>query len=109
MASNFKLPFFKIPKHQKFNYKPRFYDAEREDLEKRVQRAKNSQGESLDAVKSRISSKLRSGGYADSSVRRKYQRRSSLITFGIIIVLLALACYIIIYYLPDFIKAIEQG
>ncbi|TVR78475.1 MAG: hypothetical protein EA412_08545 [Chitinophagaceae bacterium] len=32
--------FFKIPEHNRFNYDPRYYDPEKEDLEKRVRLAK---------------------------------------------------------------------
>jgi len=110
MAFNFKIPFIKVPKHQRFNYKPMHYDAAKEDLEKRFIRAESEQGDSIDAVKSRISSKLRTGGFLqDAQLKRKYQRKSSLITFGIVVILLILACLIIVFYLPEFIQKIEQG
>jgi hypothetical protein len=31
--------FFKIQKHKDFSYKPRYYDADREELNKRIKRA----------------------------------------------------------------------
>jgi hypothetical protein len=46
-----KITFFKIPKHRVFNYKPRYYDAEKEELNERVRKIedeikqKNSGGE----------------------------------------------------------------
>lgn len=33
-----KITFFKIPKHRVFNYKPVYYDAEKEELDERVRK-----------------------------------------------------------------------
>ncbi|MDR1984668.1 MAG: hypothetical protein LBQ28_07585 [Prevotellaceae bacterium] len=33
-----KITFFKIPKHRVFNYKPRYYDADKEELNERVRK-----------------------------------------------------------------------
>ena len=40
-----KLPsFFKTSRHRQFDFKTRYYDAQKEDLDKRVKSAKNGKG-----------------------------------------------------------------
>ncbi|MDR3226144.1 MAG: hypothetical protein LBT56_00535 [Prevotellaceae bacterium] len=37
-----KITFFKIPKHRVFEYKPRYYDANKEELDERVRKIEES-------------------------------------------------------------------
>ncbi|MDR1552993.1 MAG: hypothetical protein LBS69_05970 [Prevotellaceae bacterium] len=38
-----KITFFKIPKHRVFNYKPRYYDADKEELNERIRKIDESE------------------------------------------------------------------
>jgi hypothetical protein len=72
--------FFKTPKHQRFEYKARFYDAEKEELRARVQRAKPDEEYSAEEAKRRISTSFRSktSGYkVDRSFRSKQVKNSN--------------------------------
>ncbi|CAG0907556.1 unnamed protein product, partial [Cyprideis torosa] len=54
--------FFKVPRHRQFDYKPRFYDPDKEELEARLRRAKPLDDSDPEAVKARISGSFRRGG-----------------------------------------------
>ena len=57
------LNFFKTPKHQRYNYRPRYWDPKKEELEDRMQKYKGKEGKNdVDAVKSRLSRGFRKGG-----------------------------------------------
>ncbi len=95
--------FFRIPRHQKFNYIPRYYDPEKEAIKERVDQAMKQQDNSAEAMKSRISSGLRRGHGGDHGLRGRYVFRSNLTVVGIIIVLMILSYY----YLPLLISVLE--
>ncbi|MDR2292219.1 MAG: hypothetical protein LBE11_01935 [Prevotellaceae bacterium] len=38
-----KITFFKIPKHRVFNYKPRYYDADKEELNERIRKIEENE------------------------------------------------------------------
>ncbi len=52
--------FFKVPQHRRFNFVPRYYDADREEFEQRVAQAKreveqqNSNGEFVSNIKGKF-------------------------------------------------------
>jgi hypothetical protein len=93
--------FFKTPRHQKFEYKPRYWNPEKEDVEERVKLAKR---ESTDAsaMKSRISHGLRRGYNSGSRNNSKASRKSTLRLFVIIGILLLFTYYFLVVYLPRF-------
>lgn len=39
-----KITFFKLPRHSVFDYQPRYYNAEKEEFEARIARAKQEAG-----------------------------------------------------------------
>lgn len=97
------LRFFKVPRHQKFNYKTRFYDPRKEELEERLKRADGVKNGDTEAMKARISEGFRGGGYhkVDTRFRARQVRRSNMVLIGVIAVLLLLAYLIFNIYLPD--------
>ncbi len=95
-----RLPsLFKSPSHQRFDYKPRFWDEKKEELEKRIQEAEARRDGDVDAVKSSISKTFKRGGVsrnymADRNYRVQQTRRSNMRLVLIIMVLL-LAFYLL--------------
>jgi len=61
---------FKTPKHQKYKYIPRFYDPDKEDLERRLEKAKKMRTDDPEGMKMRISSGLRRGNVKDGTTRK---------------------------------------
>ena len=74
----FRLSFFKTPKHRVFNYQPLYYDAQKEDLDKRVARALAELEEKERAQRIAAGEDPRTReerlAYPGSSIRGSYQK-----------------------------------
>ncbi len=93
--------FFKQPRHQRFEYLPRHYDPDREELERKKKMYGNEKAEE-EEVKSRISSGFRSrSSYARSNAYYKQVRRASYLRLIILAVLILLIFMYIQVYLPE--------
>jgi len=84
-----ELPkFFRTYKHRQFNYIPRFYDQQKEELKERIRRIEN---ESKKAEKGEYDRSIIRGSFRHSSAyRAKANRASALRTLLIIFILAAL-------------------
>jgi hypothetical protein len=93
------IKFFHTPKNKQFKFKPRYYDEQKEELDKRVEQIKKEMGISDDNDdKKPYVSTIRRGemrGYLKKNVERK--RKS---TIRLVIILLVL--FAIVYYLLYF-------
>ncbi len=101
--------FIKLPKHQQYQYKPRFWDPEKEKLNERLQKIEDLKGGGKDGMKARITSGLKRGYLADSRLRNKALTRSNLLLLAIVIGLLALCYTFLTVYLPEIVEQIEGG
>lgn len=101
------LRFFRVPKHQRYEYKPRYWDPRKEELQERLEQVKQIQGEGTEAMKARISSGLKRGYRGDQRLRKQRAMRSNLILVGVVVVLLLLAYVMLTIYLPGLVEAIE--
>ena len=100
-----KLPrIIRVPKHHKFSYTPRHYDAKKEDLERRVEIAKGSQEDTPEARKARIKSQLRRGRNSNPRLRKQLVFKSNMMILGIIVVLVVGLFIMINVYLPEIMK-----
>ena len=73
----FSSGFGKRPKHRKFDYTPRYYDPEKEALEKTINQYKGDRSDES-KMKDRISSGLRNRYAGDEQYRKKHVKRSNL-------------------------------
>ncbi|MEL6718007.1 MAG: hypothetical protein AAFO82_01115 [Bacteroidota bacterium] len=89
--------FFKTPNPQRFDYKPRFYDPEKEELMERVRNAEQQEEYDAESVKSRISGGFRrkTGGYATDRQFRSQQVKRSNFRLLIIVAFLFLMGYVL--------------
>ncbi|MEM1326287.1 MAG: hypothetical protein AAGI23_10055 [Bacteroidota bacterium] len=104
------LRFFRTPKPQRFEYKARFYDPEKEELRARVQRAEKEEDYSAEEVKRRISSSFRSktSGYkVDRNFRSKQVKNSNRRLFMIIAFLIIAGYLLVKFNLSSFTSMIE--
>lgn len=98
---SFKFTMFKTPKHSQFDYRPRYWDPEKEEREERRRQLEMIKDSSVDGTKARITSGFRRGYTSNSSYRRRQVMRSNLVLIGIIFALLFF-CYIFLtQYLPQ--------
>lgn len=99
---------FKGPKPQRFDYKPRYYDPRKENLEERVKRIQSINSDDPEDVKSRISAGLKRGySIGDASIRKKAMFRSNMMLLVIIGVLIVLSYGFLTLYLPVLLKLVE--
>ena len=96
---------FKTPKHQKFDYKPRYWDPAKEDLDNRI---KQAQGADTEAMKARISRGFRRGSTAGYAEKRAIERRRSNKILLITVIVLVFLCYLFLtVYLPEIVEMVE--
>lgn len=102
--------FFKKTKHQRFEYRPRYWDPDREDLEQRIKTAQGTaDNSSPEAVKQRISNNLRRSYKSSSISQRSSSKRSSFMLLAIIGALAMLAYYFLTVYLPVLERMLGTG
>ncbi|MBI9055386.1 MAG: hypothetical protein JEY96_16305 [Bacteroidales bacterium] len=92
------IRFFHTPKNKKFNFSPRYYDEQKEELEKRVEQIKKEMGVSDDDPNKPYVSSIRKGqmrGYLKKTSKQKRQSTGRLI---IILLVLALTAYFLLYF-----------
>ena len=103
---------FRAPKPQRYNYIPRFYDPDKEDLDNRLKQIEDRKKHTdVESVKSRLESGFmrRSGGYAPDAGRMRSgsTKRSNMRLILVLAVLIVLAYYFLSVYLPDIVEALE--
>ena len=98
--------FFRTPKHQRFEYKPRFYDPQKEKLEQIIKQAKGEGVSDTDLAKSRISSAFKRRTKSHASTKEA-MRKSNILLLAIIVILFGLTYVLLTVYLPEFINLFE--
>ncbi len=101
--------FTKVPKPRSFDYKPRFYDPEKEELENRFSRAERIRRGGVEGAKTRLKGSFRRNFSAESAGRREQMRRSNYRLFMIIAVLLLLTYFLLNSNLPGLMKWLGSG
>ncbi|MFZ2900530.1 MAG: hypothetical protein WA004_17995 [Saprospiraceae bacterium] len=103
------MRFFKTPGHLRYEYKPRFWDPEKEELKERIDRAAGEQKGDADSMKTRISehfARRYTRGSAGSDYRRAQEKQSNFRLLIILAIILLLG-YFFLIALPDFIQYFE--
>ena len=89
------IRFLHTPKNKQFKFKPRYYDEQKEDLEKRVGQIKQEMGAADDEP---YVSGIRKGqmrGYFKKNIE---QKRKSTMRLIIILAILVAAVYFLLYF-----------
>lgn len=101
------LSFFRLPSHNVFDYKPRFYDPEKEERREKLNELRKSLGkeplgEDTGAYKP---GSLIKGSFRPKIKRRAYRNRNSIIRLIVITVFLfMIACLILVADLTPLVK-----
>jgi cytochrome c-type biogenesis protein CcmH/NrfG len=98
--------FFKKLRHQRFEYIPRYWDPEKEELESRVKAAQGLGDNDPEAVKRRISNNLRRNYKSRSKSAHASSKKSTIMLLVIIGALVVLSYYFLTVYLPVIEKSI---
>jgi len=94
--------FFRTPKPMRFEYKPKYWDPEKAELEKFKARLESGQSGDVEGAKTRISEAFARGGNKKlfAAERRKKSRQSNFIRFAIILLMALMAYLALTVYLP---------
>jgi hypothetical protein len=101
------LNFGKKIKHRRFDYIPRYYDPDKEELESRLRRYKRTEGSDAELSKARIRGGFRRKYSNANEYARQSRRRSNMVLLATIILLLLLSYIFISEYLPKIIATFE--
>jgi len=99
--------FFKTPGNQKFDYIPRYYDANKEDLQKRLKVSRQAKDGDPDAIKSRISSGFRRKQKSYASTKKAAGIRRNMFLLAIIVALIFVSYLLLTVYLPRIVDLLE--
>jgi hypothetical protein len=102
------LKFSKLPRNQKFDYKPRYYDARKEELEERLKKIEESKSGDVEGIKNRIAGGFKRRYEVEGSGRRNQVFRSNLTLLGIIVSLAFITYKMLVVYLPRFVEMLES-
>jgi len=99
------LNFMRTPRHQRFDYKPRYFDADKNELEERLAKYKKNTDKTASAKRgiSRGFARKSSGGYRGG----KAHSRSNVRLIVILFILIALTYYFLVNYSPQIIEILE--
>lgn len=98
----------RVPKHKQFNYKTRYYSAEKEKLAKRMEMLTKAKAGDKEAIKERMVSRMRKGYIDTSKTRSQALLKSNLLLFGLIVGLSVFAFLFIHRYLPTLVDAMYR-
>jgi hypothetical protein len=102
------INFFRTPKHQRYDYKPRYWNQKKEELNERLQRIEKMKDGDPEEMKTRLAGSFRRGGYVkDGNFRRNQVRRSNLILLSIVVALILFSYVFLSVYLPKIVEALE--
>lgn len=106
------MGFGKRPKHRSFDYTPRYYDPDKEDLKRRMAPYLDDKDKTSidpDAVKARLkgSFKRQIGTKYESDMYKRSLRRSNRIVMIVAVGLIALSLFFLLEYLPSFLEAFD--
>ena len=100
------LNFGKRIKNRSFDYIPRYYDQDKEELEKRLKRYKPTEG-STELAKERIKGGFRRKYQVKDEYTSKTQKRSNRILLITLVVLLFVTYIFLTEYLPKIIATFD--
>ncbi len=99
--------FFKTPRHQRFEYKPRFYDPQKEKVEQILKNARGEGSSDTELAKTRIANAFKRRSKSHISTKQA-MRKSNFLLFAIIVILFGVTYILLTVYLPDFIDLFED-
>ena len=100
------LNFGKRFKNRSFEFIPRYYDQEKQELEKRLRRYKSSDGDT-ELAKERIKGGFRKKYRVKDDYTSASQKRSNRILFATLIVLVIITYIFLTEYLPKIIATFD--
>lgn len=102
--------FGKRTRHRKFDYVPRFYDPQKEELEERLRQYKtepDAKSNDTELVKQRIRGGFKRNSRASSEAAKIANKKSNMRLLVILATLLLMTIYFLNKYLPKLVAVFE--
>ena len=103
-----RFSIFSTPKHQRFQYKPMYWDPKKEKTEAFKARISQIKDKDVEGTKARITSGLKTGYGGDPKLRSKLIKQSNIRIMGIIGMLVLLSYFLITRYMDSFFQWIAN-
>lgn len=97
-----KSSMFKKIGNQRYEYRPRYYNADKEALKERIDLINRAKNGDRDAIKKRMRSSMRL--HRNGEVSAKHRAKSGVLVFGIFVVLVILAFFALGIYMPEVVE-----
>lgn len=89
----------RLPRYKRFEYTPRHYDPDKEELEDRIRQIKQEMGYDVERTPGKHSSTIRRGSFRRAREQAKVKAsRASNIRLVVILAMLLLIAYLIFFY-----------
>jgi hypothetical protein len=98
---------FKVPKHQRYRYIPRYWEPDKEDLKERIRQASSASSDDPVDMKARISRGFQRRASYRGASGNQAKRKSNLILLALIVGLLYISYVLIVKYLPQIENALQ--
>lgn len=102
------IRFSKVPKNRQYEYKPRFWNPEKEEREEFLRQLELRKEGTTEGLRERVRSGFRRGAARDYRFRQQQVRRSNVRLFAIVMMLLIATYLFLVKYLPAFEQALEK-
>lgn len=93
---------FKKIGNQRYEYRPRYYDSDKEALQERIDVINRAKAGDKEAIKQRMRQSMRL--QRNTEVTAKHRAKSSVMVFGIFVVLVVLAFFALSIYMPEVVE-----
>lgn len=101
------IRLFRVPKHRKYEYKPKYWDEQKEDLHKRIQLIESAKNQGVEGMRERVRAGLQKSHTRDYGAMRMQTIRTNIRLLVIIGILIAVTYYILTQYLPRIVQMVE--
>lgn len=101
--------FGKRPKHRSFDYVPRYYDAEKEDLQNRLSTYDPDSGDDVGNVKLRLKGSFKKpiGKTYETDAYKAALKRSNRIVLVVALILILCTIYFLMEYFPKYVEGLH--
>lgn len=98
------IRLFRVPKHRTYDYKPRYWDQDKEELHDRIKKIEEAKAKGIEGMRDRVRAGLQSARVRDYQAMRAQTIRSNVRLIVVVVVLIALTYLAITQYLPRLVQ-----
>lgn len=101
------IKFSRLPKHKRYEYIPRYWNPDKEELHDRIRRIEEAKQGGVEAMRDRVQMGLRRTYTRDNSMRKRETMRSNIALLIIVVTLIAITYAFLTQYLPRIVQFMD--